>query len=304
VRLPSQDLRLALAGVAPPAHASYMSVDVMPRRLPDGSVELVLSEVHGALWLSTCLLDVLPPDHRERVVGEMRARLGDLARGRRAADCVFLHTHAPDRRIPIAPVDLEMLAPSERGGALALRALDMQLTGDALAFLHGDEEVIPLVSFNRYQFLYLTSRLAPVLDHHVDRFPDSLLPDALRRGDVPRLSVDELVFQRRTWRRPAAQVRAALAAGSEAELFRRAQALRRALGCDACVFVSLSGEPKPVLLDFHDVFLLEAFTNLLERERDDANVKFSEMLPGPDELVARGPDGRRTAEMRMGFYRT
>jgi hypothetical protein len=32
-------------------------------------------------------------------------------------------------------------------------------------------------------------------------------------------------------------------------------------------------------------------------------VKISEMLPGPDELVARGPDGLRTSELRMGFYR-
>ena len=303
VRVSSDDVRSALAGVAPPGHAGYMNVDVMPRRLPDGRVELVLAEVHSQLWLSTCLLDILPPDHRERVVGEMRATLRELARGRRAAECVFLHTQAPDRRLPIAPVDLEMLGESDRGDALELRALDVRLAGDGLEFLHGDEEVIPLVAFNRYQFLYLTSRLAPVFDHHVDPFPESLLPEALRRGDVPRITVDELVLQRRTWRRPAAAVRAALAATGEAELFRRAQALRRELGCGPCVFVSVSGEPKPVLLDFHEVFLLEALANLLERRPDGATVKFSEMLPAPDELVARGPDGARTAELRMGFYR-
>jgi hypothetical protein len=66
----------------------------------------------------------------------------------------------------------------------------------------------------------------------------------------------------------------------------------------------VSGEPKPILLDFTNVFLLEALVNMLEREPADSVVKLSEMLPGPDELVARGPDGTRTSELRMGFYRT
>jgi hypothetical protein len=303
-RLSAEELRRALDGVAAPAHPAYMSVDVMPRRAPGGGSELVLSEVHGGFWLSTCLLDILPPDHRERVLGHMRAAVRDMARGRPTAECVFLHTQATDRRFPIATTDLQMLAASERPDAFDLGALELRLTGDELAFLRGDEEIIPLIAFNRYQFLYLTSRFAPVFDHHTDRFfPDGLLPDALRDRDLPRLSVDDVVVQRRMWRRPVAAVRAALAAGGEAELFRRAQALRRELGCDARVFVSVSGEPKPVLLDFHDVFLLEALGNLLERRPDDATVKFSEMLPGPDELVAHAPDGLRTAELRMGFYR-
>ncbi len=304
VRLSAEELRGALAGVAAPVHAGYLSADVMPRRLPGGGVELVLSEVHAGFWLSTCLFDVLPPEHRARILEQMRAAVRDMARGRRTAECVFLHTQATDRRCPIATVDLQMIGASERPDALDFGALELRLTGDELAFLHGDEEVIPLVAFNRYQFLYLTSRFAPVFDHDLDRFfPDDLLPEALRGSDVPRLGVDGVVFQRRLWRRPAATVRAALAAASEAELFRRGQALRRELGCDAPVFVSLPGEPKPVLLDFHDVFLLEALANLLERQPDGAAVKISEMLPGPDELVARGPDGLRTAELRMGFYR-
>ena len=303
-RLSAEDLRRALAGVAAPAHPTYMSVDVMPRRVPGGGCELVLSEVHGGFWLSTCLLDILPPDHRERVLDYMRAAVADMARGRPTAECVFLHTQATDRRFPIATADLQMLASSERPDAFDLGALELRLSGDELAFLRGDEEIIPLIAFNRYQFLYLTSRFAPVFDHHTDRFfPDGLLPDALRDRDMPRLSVDDIVVQRRLWRRPVGWVRAALAAGSEAELFRRAQALRRELGCDARVFVSVSGEPKPVLLDFHNVFLLEALANLLERRPEDATVKFSEMLPGPDELVAHAPDGLRTAELRMGFYR-
>jgi hypothetical protein len=277
----------------------------MPRRLPGGAVDLVLGEVHGFFWLPTCLLGVLPPDHRERVLDQMRAALRDMARGRRTAECVFLHTQATDRRFPLAATDLQLLVPSDRPDAIDLGALELRLAGDELVFLHGDEEIIPLVAYTRYPFLLYTSRIAPLFDDFSERFfPDSLLPAGLRERDTPRLAVGELVFQRRLWRRPAAVVRAALAARSEAELFRRAQALRRELGCDERVFVSLSGEPKPVLLDFHNVFLLEALANLLERQPDDALVKIGEMLPGPGELVAHGADGLRTCELRMGFYRT
>jgi hypothetical protein len=293
-----------MSGVAAPAHPGYASADVMLRRAPGGRVDLVLAEVHGFFWIPTCLLDVLPPDHRERVLGQMRAAMRDMARGRTTAECVFLHTQATDRRFPLATTDLQMLPRSERPDALDFGALDLRLVGDDFEFWHGDEEIVPLLAYNRYSFIHLTSRLAPLFDDQLDRFfPEALLPDALRTGDAPRLSVDGVVFRRRLWRRPAAAVRAALAAGSEAELFRRAQVFRRELGCDACVFVSLSGEPKPMLLDFHNAFLLEALVNLLVREPDGAIVKISEMLPGPDELIARGPDGLRTAELRMGFYR-
>lgn len=305
-RISTDELRAALAGVAAPAHAGYLSADVMLRR-PRGALanpEIVLGEVHGFCWLPTCLLDVLPPDHRERVVEQMRAAVRALARGRTTAECVFLHTQATDRRFPLATTDLQLLVPSDRPGALDLGALDLQLAGDAFAFWRGDEEVIPLVAYTRYPFVLYTSCIAPLLDDFADRFfPDSLLPAALRDGDAPRLALDDIVFRRRVWRRSVADVRAALAATHEAALFRRAQAWRRELGCGARVFASLSGEPKPILLDFHNPFLLEALVNMLERQPAGATVKLGEMLPDGDELVARGPDGARTSELRMGFYR-
>ena len=137
----------------------------------------------------------------------------------------------------------------------------------------------------------------------VHALSDSLLPAALRDHDAPRLAIDDLVFRRRMWRRSVSSMRAALAPAGEAELFRRARALRHELGCEARVFVSLTGEPKPILLDFENVFLLEALANVIQRQPDDAVVRISEMLPDPSELAAHGADGLRTSELRMGFYR-
>ena len=60
------------------------------------------------------------------------------------------------------------------------------------------------------------------------------------------------------------------------------------------------------LVDFDNFFLVESFAHLVARQAVDAGdavVRLTEMLPGPDELFATGPDGPRTSELRMGFYR-
>jgi hypothetical protein len=303
-RLSSAELRGALADVLEPAHAGYVSADLLLRRLPSGASELVLGELHGFCFLPTCLLDVLPDDDRARVLDQMRAAVRELAGGRTTAECVFLHTQATDRRFPIGETDLQLIVPSERADALDLGFLDMRLVGDDFEFWHGDREIVPVVAYTRYPFLLYTSRVAPLFDDFAERFfPDSLLPAVLRDHDAPRFVIDDLVFRRRSWRRSAAAVRAALAASSEVELFRRAQDLRREIGCDARVFVSLTGEPKPILVDFENVFLLEALANVMQSKRDEDVVRISEMLPDPNELVALGPDGSRTSELRIGFYR-
>jgi hypothetical protein len=297
----SDALRACIARVRVPRQPGYVSVDLLVR---GKNQSVVVGEVHGFFWLPTCLLDVLPPEHRDRVVGAMRGAIAEMADGRLTAEAIFLHTQATDRRFPLAARDLQLLVPTAEAGAIDLGELTMTLEGDDIVFRRGDTEVVPLVAYTRYPFLLYTSRIAPLFDDFAERFfPDSMLPDSLRGDDVPRLCIDDVVVRRRSWRRRVAPIREALSANTEAELFRRAQAVRASVGCDECVFVSMSGEPKPVLLDFRNLFLVEAFVNMLERQAADATVRFSEVLPAPDELVARGPDGARTSELRVGFYR-
>ncbi|MDB4961942.1 MAG: Lantibiotic dehydratase domain protein [Myxococcales bacterium] len=302
--LSSTDVLAALAAVPTPGRAGYISADIMVRDGVRGDGALVLGEVHGFFWLPTCLLDVVPADERERVADQMRAAIRDMAHGRSTAECIFLHTQATDRRIPLASTDLQIVTHSDRPDALAFGDLDLRLDGDDFIYTRGDEEVVPLVAYAGYPFVLYTSRIAPLFDDFKERFfPDSLLPESLRSHDAPRLVIDDLVIRRRSWRRASGELLEALTATTESEMFRKAQALRRALGCDACVFVSVPGEPKPILLDFHNQFLIEALVNLLERQPATSVVKIGEMLPGPGELSAQGSDGARTSELRMGFYR-
>lgn len=299
----SSDLQVAVTDAPAATHPGYVSVDLMLCERANRT-DVVLGEVHGFLWLPTCLLDVLPAGDRERIVAHMREALAQMAGDTRTAECVFPHRLATDRRIPVATLDLELMVRGDRADAIELGELSIRLVGERVEFAHRDRAVIPLAPYTNYPFIQYTSQIAPLFDDLAERyFPNSLLPERFHQGDTPRIVVDDVAIQRRTWRRSAGAIRAALASKTEAELFARARALRAELGCEVHVFVSITGEPKPILVDFENVFLLEALANLVERRPDDAIVKVSEMLPGPDELLARGPDGRRTAELRMGFYR-
>jgi hypothetical protein len=306
---PAQITASALSGaisvVEPARHPGYVSIDVMLRERAGAEPEVVLGEVHGFFWLPTSFLDILPEPERERVIGQMRDAVRAMAGPTSTAECLFLHTQATDRRYPLADADLQLIVRSDREGSHDLGALDMRLVGDQFEFFAGEVEIIPLVAYTKYPFILYTSRIGPLFDDFAERFfPDSLVPDALREGDAPRLVVDSVVLRRRVWRRTAAWLRGRLSSASEAELFRTAQAVRRELGCGAEVFISIAGEPKPLLLDFGNVFLLESIAKMVEALPEDAAVKIGEMLPAGDELVARGPDGLRTSELRMGYYRT
>lgn len=298
-------LQGALDTVTAPTHPAYVSADIMLRQRPGHPAELVMGEVHGFFWFPTCLLDVMPAGRREEVVEQMREAVREMAAGQTTAECLFLHTQATDRRFALASTDLQLMVPSDRAGSIDLGALDITLSGDEFQFFRGADEVVPLVAYTNYPFIQYTSRISPLFDDFAERFfPDSLLPASVRDHDAPRLRLDDVIVRRRLWRRPVAMLRAALTAPDEATLFRLAQRLRRDLGCEDRVFVSVPGEPKPVLLDFHNMFLLETFVKMLHDKPDDAVVKISEMMPGPDELAAHAHDGARTSELRIGFYRT
>lgn len=115
MRVLAQPLALA----APPTHAAYISVDIMLRQLAD-RVGVVVSEVHGFFWLPTSLLDVLPDGARERTVDQMRDAVSAMARGRRTAECMVLHTQATDRGFALASTDLPIAADQFDDGAVSV----------------------------------------------------------------------------------------------------------------------------------------------------------------------------------------
>ncbi len=302
--LSPRELLAAVGDLPALARPGYASADIMwraPAAAGDDAA-FIVSEMHGFYLLPTCLLDVAPEAQREDVLAQMRALLRRLASGRRTVEPLFLHTQATDRRFPVTDADLTVIGSGDRPGAHAFGALDMVLD-DELRFLAGQEEVVPITVYLSSPFLQYASAVAPLIDDHSGKFfPSALLPDEVRT-DGPRLTVGGVVLRRATRQRRAGDVAAQLEALDERALFVKAQRLGERLGLGQTVFASVPGQPKPVLVDFENFFLVEAFARLAERTPPEGSISFSEMLPGPSELFLQAPDGLRTFELRMGLYR-
>jgi hypothetical protein len=122
--------------------------------------------------------------------------------------------------------------------------------------------------------------------HAYDPFP------AGRHG--PRITIGRTVWQRETWHIPPTQTPACPEG---------AASWARDLGLPRRVFVLPPGELKPLYIDFDSPVLTRILCRHLHRAAAGASgrpVRFTEMLPGPDDCWLAGQDGRRyTSELRL-----
>lgn len=293
---------------------AYASADLMLARGESGATTYVLGEMHGFFMLPTFWFDVAPTSFANEAMEGLRSCMRSLAGGRRTAEALFIHTQATNRRHGIADGDLAVVSFGDREDEIPFGSLDVTLAEDGIRFEVDGAEVVPLMTYETYPFLLYTSPLAPIVDEFTGKFPPAdLLPAGLAGADAPRLILQDdtdgaggrgdIVFRRATWVRSARDLVDALESTGDERLFVRAQGLKETLGCPRCVFYSCPGEPKPILLDFESFFLVESFARTVRALKGDEEVKLSEMLPGPTDLLLSAPDGRRTSELRIGLYR-
>lgn len=301
-RIDPGELRHAAAVPELPGRPGFASADLLFARREGAPPLVVVGELHGFLYFPTCLVDVLP--ERDRVLAELRASLRRVAGGRRTVEPVLLHLDATARRFQLADAELELVGSTGRPESHRMGELDLTLEDGAIRFLDGEREVVPVAAYEGVPFLDYTSALGPLYDHYQERyFPDALLPAALR-DCAPRLTLGDGVVVRRACRRvPVAALREALEAPSDAARFARARRWAAALGLGERLFASVSGEPKPLMVDARNPFLVEALLHVLERAPEGGSANFSEMLPAPEALVLEAPDGPRTSELRLGVLR-
>lgn len=124
------------------------------------------------------------------------------------------------------------------------------------------------------------------------------------RAHVPRIFVDDLVVLRESWSLALSDVDLPAQTAPESVCFRAVRTLGERLGLPRFVFVKLPGEMKPFYLDLTSSVQAAALVTMLRRARETQDptdrVRFSEMLPGPDESWLPGPDGERyTSELRL-----
>jgi Lantibiotic dehydratase, N terminus len=108
-----------------------------------------------------------------------------------------------------------------------------------------------------------------------------------------RLTIGRTVLRRATWRARAAD------RPSEASGMAR---WASDLGLPRRVFCLAAGEAKPVYVDFHSAALTRNLHRMLARAATatpEATVRFTEMLPGPDECWLEHEHARYTNELRI-----
>jgi thiopeptide-type bacteriocin biosynthesis protein len=190
---------------------------------------------------------------------------------------------AEDRQIPVSD-----LLVTVRGGRITLRSRRLQ------------REVIPRLTaahnfkvrgLNLYQFLGVLQRQEGLREMH---WSWGHLSDA---PFLPRVTAGRLVLSKARWLIGRKEL-LGLGAGRGAEQFRAVQDWRVAHRLPR--FVALSEADNELIIDLDNALSVETFVELV-KGREEATLV--EMFPAPDELCARGPEGRFVHEMIVPFLR-
>jgi thiopeptide-type bacteriocin biosynthesis protein len=115
---------------------------------------------------------------------------------------------------------------------------------------------------------------------------------------LPRVTSGRLVLSLASWRLAKHEIEP-LAKATGAGAFRAVQALRQNRGLPRRVALADFDNVLPIDLD--NVLSVESFLRVI-KARD--SVMLQEVLPGEDELVARGPEGKFVHELVVPFVRT
>jgi len=114
---------------------------------------------------------------------------------------------------------------------------------------------------------------------------------------LPRVRSGRIVFSRARWKLFRDDL-AALASGSSADRFAAAQRLRAERRLPRQVV--LADGDNELLVDFDNVLSVEAWLDVLEQRQEATLI---ELFPRPEDLCARGPEGRFVNEVVVPFVR-
>jgi thiopeptide-type bacteriocin biosynthesis protein len=118
---------------------------------------------------------------------------------------------------------------------------------------------------------------------------------------LPRITHGRLILSRARWQVRQSEIKAMAAArgADHAARYRLARAWREERRLPR--IVSLVEGDNELMLDFDNPFSLDAVLDLVKKRPE---FTLMELIPGPDELCARGPEGRFFHELLVFFTRT
>ena len=276
---------------------AYAQPDIMVANRPDGTVVPVFAEAHQMPLIEPSLFPASPERHAVwRAQAEAFAALcapdmpATVCRHRQnftawtvdpqqvALELTSLSQVPPERRASLLDLEIE---PTEGGFRFSVATFD------------GTRRfVVPLTAGTRMQ---MAAAAFPI------DFDE--LGEWLGGGDwrpfwqLPRIRWGPLVVHRRRWRVTSADWAGKKCLPSEAVV--RLRQLCGA-GLTRLTFTKAPGERKPTLIDWADPCGVELGVWLANRHE---RLILIEMLPGPEDLWLRGPEGMHTSELRTVFYR-
>jgi hypothetical protein len=120
---------------------------------------------------------------------------------------------------------------------------------------------------------------------------------------TPRITIDNMVVARETWR-PSLSASGLLDATGESERFLAARRWRHALGLPERVFVAVASEVKPMFVDLTSPQYVASLLHMLSAARtasgDEIHLSVTEMLPLPHHAWVPDAQGRRyLSELRL-----
>ncbi len=123
----------------------------------------------------------------------------------------------------------------------------------------------------------------------------ALAADLIGQCLPARITVGRVILKRRTWDMAPGSLPEPGQPGEDLDSHLRWRQWARSLGMPRFVFVKVTGEPKPIYVDFHNPFALDLLAHLA---RGGAAMRVSEMRPHPGELWLRDERGRYCCEFR------
>jgi hypothetical protein len=269
---------------------------------------------HGPAWPLSVFhsidVQIAAADLAAIEAGEFLAVVGDFHAGNPLAQALFSTRFAdPERLRKIWHADVGqpivfpilMRSPGNRLSARNIPDItnpdDIHLTGAGNIPVHLGYRSLPIADLvvSGEDVLHPASGLrAPLTDvFFAPMFISALRTFAPFPEAGPRITLGRTVLRRATWR--------ASARDRPAEASSMASWAAK-LGLPRRVFCLPAGEAKPVYVDFQSAALTRNLHRMLGRTAaadPDAQVRFAEMLPGPDDCWLEHEDARYTSELRL-----
>ncbi|GAB3377251.1 lantibiotic dehydratase [Azotobacter armeniacus] len=147
-------------------------------------------------------------------------------------------------------------------------------------------------------FTGFTQDLLTVIPSELHRACFALARNLLGYGISARVVCSRLILKRRSWNiRPQDLPGPGLPA-EDLHSYLQWRQWGRLRDMPRYVFVKITGEPKPIFVDFGNPLSLDLLANLCKTPQD---MLFSEMRPTPDELWLKDGRGRYCSEFRTSF---